>query len=242
MSKYQFTESDIYLPGTDIPKNHPGIETPDLLHEVDATLLQKAYTSFITELGPAVRFDENYFKALHHDTYESLYEWAGLYRTVDMSKGGSLFCRAAYLEQETRRIFRELEQEQCLKQAANGTVEKSAERLAHYQSGIDRPACLRRSLHPLRTARQQQQVAADHLAGGEANRGGLIEKEIVSGTLGYFRRPRIPSRRSCHPSDALRTRAPTGNPDPRQAMDTGGSSTSAWHFAIARLRPDPWQV
>lgn len=136
MSKYQFTESDIYLPGTDIPKNRLGIETPDLLHEVEGTLLQQAYTRFITELDPSVHFDEHYFKALHRDTYESLYEWAGLYRTVDMSKGGSLFCRAAYLEQEARRIFRELEQEQYLKQAANLTEEKFAERLAHYQSEL----------------------------------------------------------------------------------------------------------
>jgi cell filamentation protein len=136
VSKYQFTESDIYLPGTDIPKNRLGIEAPDLLHEVEATLLQQAYTRFITELEPTVRFDENYFKALHHDTYESLYEWAGHYRTVDMSKGGSLFCRAAYLEQEARRIFRELEHEQYLKQAANSTVETFAERLSHYQSEL----------------------------------------------------------------------------------------------------------
>lgn len=136
MSKYQFAESDIYLTGTDIPKNRLGIEAPDLLHEVEATLLQQAYTRFITELEPSVRFDENYFKTLHRDTYESLYEWAGLYRTVDMSKGGSLFCRAAYLEQETRRIFSELEREQYLKLAADGTVENFAERLAHYQSEL----------------------------------------------------------------------------------------------------------
>jgi cell filamentation protein len=136
VSKYQFTESDIYLPGSDIPKNLLGIETPDLLHEIEATLLQQAYTRFITELDPSVRFDENYFKALHRDTYVSLYEWAGMYRTVDMSKGGSLFCRAAYLEQETRRVFRELEQEQYLQQAADGAVEQFAERLAHYQSEL----------------------------------------------------------------------------------------------------------
>ena len=136
MSKYQFTESDIYLPGSDIPRNRLGIETPDLLHEVEGTLLQQAYTRFITELEPSIRLDENYLKALHRDTYESLYEWAGLYRTVDMSKGGSLFCRAAYLEQEARRIFRELEQEQYLKQAADGTLENFAARLAHYQSEL----------------------------------------------------------------------------------------------------------
>ena len=98
MSKYQFTESDIYLPGSDIPNNRMGIEAPDLLHEVEATLLQQAYTRFITELDSAACFDEAYFKSLHHDTFSSLYEWAGLYRTVDMSKGGSLFCRATYLE------------------------------------------------------------------------------------------------------------------------------------------------
>ena len=136
MSKYQFTESNIYLPGTDIPRNRLGIETPDLLHEVEGTLLQQAYTRFITELDPSVRFDEDYFKSLHRDTLESLYEWAGLYRTVDMSKGGSLLCRAAHLEQETHRIFRELEQEQYLKQAADWTTGKFAERLAHYQSEL----------------------------------------------------------------------------------------------------------
>jgi cell filamentation protein len=136
VSKYQFAESDIYPSGTDIPKNRLGIEAPDLLHEVEGTLLQQAYTRFITELDPSIRFDENYFKALHHDTYESLYEWAGLYRTVDMSKGGSLFCRAAYLEQESRRIFRELEQEQYLKQASDDSVEKFGERIAYYQSEL----------------------------------------------------------------------------------------------------------
>ena len=77
MSKYQFTESDIYLPGTDIPRNRLGIEAPELLHEVEGTLLQQAYTRFITELDSSVLFNEEYFKSLHRDTYESLYEWAG---------------------------------------------------------------------------------------------------------------------------------------------------------------------
>lgn len=136
MSKYQFSESDIYLPGTGIPRNQLGIETPELLNEVEQTLLQQAYSQFIAALDSATHFDEDYFKSLHRDTFASLYAWAGLYRTVDMSKGGSLFCRAAYLEQESQRIFRELEQEQFLQQAANWEAEKFAERLAHYQSEL----------------------------------------------------------------------------------------------------------
>lgn len=139
MSKYQFTESDIYLSGTDIPRNKLGIESADLLHEIEQTLLQQAYRGFITELDGSTHFDESYFKSLHRETFESLYEWAGIYRTLDMSKGGSLFCRAAYLERESRRIFGELEAEQFLKQAADWAPEKLAARLAYYQAELIAP-------------------------------------------------------------------------------------------------------
>ncbi len=141
MSKYLFRESDIYLPGTDIPRNRLGITEAELLHEVEETLLQQAYQVFIAELQPGTRFDEAYFKSLHQRTWSSLYDWAGEYRSVDMSKGGSLFCRAGFLENESRRLFRELEQEDFLKQAADWPKEKFAERLAHFQ-------CELIALHP----------------------------------------------------------------------------------------------
>lgn len=63
MSKYQFRESDIYLAGTDIPKNRLGITEADLLHEIEEGLLQQAYQIFIAELQAATRFDETYFKS-----------------------------------------------------------------------------------------------------------------------------------------------------------------------------------
>ena len=141
MSKYQFRESDIYLPGTDIPKNRLGVTEAELLHEIEAGLLEQAYKIFVNELQPAVRFDETYFKSLHQRTWASLYDWAGEYRSVDMTKGGSLFCRAAFLENESRRLFQQLEQEGFLKQAASWPNEQFAERLAHYQ-------CELIALHP----------------------------------------------------------------------------------------------
>ena len=141
MSRYQFEKSDIYLPGTDIPKNRLGITEADLLHEIEATLLQQAYQTFINELQPATRFDEDYFKSLHQRTWASLYDWAGEYRSVDMGKGGSLFCRAEFLEKESQRLFRQLEQEDYLKQAADWPKEKFAERMAYYQ-------CELIALHP----------------------------------------------------------------------------------------------
>ena len=141
MSKYQFLASDIYLPGTDIPRNLLGIEDGNLLHEVEETLLQQAYRIFISELQPTVRFDENYFKSLHQRTFAALYDWAGAYRTVDMRKADSLFCRADYLTKESERIFRKLEQEAFLKTATEWTKEKLSERLTYYQ-------CELIALHP----------------------------------------------------------------------------------------------
>lgn len=136
MSKYQFTESDIYLPGTDIPVNRLEVDDPDLLHEIESSLLQQAYQVFIDELTGQTRFDEAYFKSLHQRTFSALYDWAGLYRTVDMAKGGSLFCRAAFLDKESARLFGQLEHEGFLKDAANWPAEQFAERLAYYQGEL----------------------------------------------------------------------------------------------------------
>lgn len=135
MSKYQFQKSDIYLPDSDIPKNRLGITDAELLHQIEDTLLQQAYQTFISECEPDTRFNESYFKSLQQRTFESLYDWAGKYRTVDMSKGSSMFCRAAFLPQESQRIFHQLEAENFLQQA-NSSPQKFAARLAYYQSEL----------------------------------------------------------------------------------------------------------
>lgn len=136
MSKYRFEASDIYLPGTEIPVNLLNIQDAELLGEIETTLLQQAYQAFIDELGPTTRFDEAYFRTLHQRTFATLYDWAGAYRTVDMAKGGSLFCRAAFLENEAKRIFGELEAENFLKDAHEWPSIRFADRLAYYQGEL----------------------------------------------------------------------------------------------------------
>lgn len=133
MSKYQFRQSDIYQPGTELPKNRLNITDAELLHAVESQLLTQAYDTFVAELQPGTRFDETYFTALHRRTFESLYDWAGRYRTEDMVKGGSMFCRAAYLPAELRRIFDQLDQAHYLAEAATTSREVFAERLAYFQ-------------------------------------------------------------------------------------------------------------
>jgi len=136
VSKYQFQQSDIYQPGTDLPINRLNIDDAELLQEVETQLLQQAYQTFVSELAADTRFDEAYFQSLHRRTFESLYVWAGQYRTQDMVKGGSMFCRATFLPNESRRIFGELEKEDFLRGAQLWPRDRFAERLAYYQSEL----------------------------------------------------------------------------------------------------------
>lgn len=136
MSKYQFLQSDIYLPGTDLPINLLNIDDGEILHEIESQLLQQAYQTFVSELNTDTQFDESYFQSLHQRTFESLYAWAGQYRTQDMVKGGSMFCRAGFLPNEARRIFNALEKEDFLHGAKDWGRERFADRLAYYQSEL----------------------------------------------------------------------------------------------------------
>lgn len=136
MSKYQFHESDIYIPGTEIPVNRLGITDGEQLAGIEAELLEQAYQQFIEELTPQTRFDESYFRSLHQRTFESIYDWAGEYRQQDMRKGHTLFCRAVYLQAESHRIFAALEGENFLRDGHAWPLAQFAERLAFHQGEL----------------------------------------------------------------------------------------------------------
>lgn len=114
MSKYQLENSPVYLDGSDIPINKLEIEDPELLHEIENKLLIQAYEKFTNELNEETKFDETYLIDLHKKTFESLYDFAGVYRSQNMSKGDSQFCLAEYLQSESKRIFLELENDKYL--------------------------------------------------------------------------------------------------------------------------------
>jgi len=134
MSKYQLDSSSIYVDGTDIPKNKLNITDSELIHQIEHNLLTQAYEQFSLQLNEQTTFDETYFISLHKKTFESLYDFAGVYRNVNMSKGESQFCLASYLENESKRIFDELEKENYLV----NSVDKNeyAKRLAYYQGEL----------------------------------------------------------------------------------------------------------
>lgn len=54
------------------------------------------------------KMDYAYLKAIHRQLFSDLYDFAGETRKVDIAKGDSAFCYIAFIEDEQKRIFREL--------------------------------------------------------------------------------------------------------------------------------------
>ncbi len=134
MSKYQLDSSPIYIDGTDIPKNKLNITDSELIHEIEQNLLTQAYEQFSVQVNINTVFDEEYFVNLHKKTLESLYDFAGLYRNVNMSKGDSQFCLAEYLQNESARIFNALKDDNYLSNILD--KKEFATKLAYYQGEL----------------------------------------------------------------------------------------------------------
>ncbi|MDQ7084949.1 MAG: Fic family protein [Sulfurovum sp.] len=133
--KYQLSKSWVYIEGTDIPQNRLGITDSTFIHTVEKNLLDKAYHKFSSELNAETLLNEKYFIDLHKKTFESLYEFAGVYRDVNMTKGSSQFCLAQHLYAQSTRIFDELESEKYLSNIRDNKL-LFAQRLAYYQGEL----------------------------------------------------------------------------------------------------------
>jgi len=134
MSKYWLDESPIYIEETEVPKNKLGIADADIIHEIENNLLFQAYEKFSSQITDEILFDEAYFINLHKKIFESLYDFAGVYRTVNMSKGDSQFCLAQYLPSESTRIFTELKKDAYLLTCKD--KKEFAKKLSYYKSEL----------------------------------------------------------------------------------------------------------
>ena len=134
MSKYQLDDSPIYLDESDIPKNKLDITSSELIHEIENNLLIEAYEKFSHELNKDTKFNEEYFVNIHKKTFEALYDFAGVYRTVNMSKGNSQFCLSKYLGSQSTRIFTELAKDKYLAMCKDKV--EFAKKIAYYQSEL----------------------------------------------------------------------------------------------------------
>jgi len=106
--------SDPYLlPGTNVLKNLRGLTDPELLERFEARRTHYRVSELIDNPLPG-RFDVGHLKAIHRYIFQDVYEWAGQFRTVNISKGGHLFGLATFLEPAIQQVLTELAAENHL--------------------------------------------------------------------------------------------------------------------------------
>lgn len=141
MSKYTQDKNFIYYENTNIPINKLNIRNLKILEEEERKLLLKGYEYFHKNLSEKTIFDNSYLKELHKRSFNKLYNFAGKYRTVNISKGYTTFCQVKFLEQTSNEIFKKLASEKYLKNYSAKPKEEFAQRIAYYM-------CELIALHP----------------------------------------------------------------------------------------------
>jgi cell filamentation protein len=137
--------SDPYCyPGTTVLKNIADIRDQAALEEYEAAITaQRA-----DEPLPPGRLSMSQYKAVHHHLFQDVYEWAGRFRTVRISKDGSAFCYPEHIARETKRLFSSLKQKRHLRGLSR---EAFATEAANFLSTLN-------AIHPFREGNGRTQA------------------------------------------------------------------------------------
>lgn len=89
-------------------RNRLGIRTRRKMDEVEAAALQKALDALVRNYDERHRFTAGDVRAVHKRWLGAIYEWAGEYRLVNISKGGFPFATAALVPSLMTRFGRDV--------------------------------------------------------------------------------------------------------------------------------------
>src|SRR3712207_3444233 len=98
---YEAVADPYCYPGTTVLRNIPGLRTQAELTRFETLMTAQRFL----EPMPAGRFSVRHYRAVHHHIFQDVYRWAGRFRTVRISKGGSMFAYPEHIPAEMRRLF-----------------------------------------------------------------------------------------------------------------------------------------
>ena len=93
-----------------VMKNRLGIKNPLELEMRESQALMEAYDYAALNYEDSHVFSIDDIKKLHHLFLGKIYDWAGEYRSVDLSSPGIRWCRAAYIESEMQKFQQSLQE------------------------------------------------------------------------------------------------------------------------------------
>lgn len=149
-SYYEYEEDGLYCyPGTYVLKNKLDIRDEAALRTAERRMaairgLQMDEDSLFLESS----FDSAHLRDIHRFLFSDVYEWAGEYRSVNISKG-STFCMYPFIAEQLDELFAKLHRERLL-----GGLNKDEliVRLAYYLGELN-------AIHPFREGNGRAQRA-----------------------------------------------------------------------------------
>ena len=139
--------------GTAILINKEGIR-----NQVELEAFERVMTAARLETLPVnMPLTQDGYRQLHLHIFQDVYDWAGNYRTVNIAKGGHLFCLVPYIADHIRQRFASLQADGIL---ASRSREDFVGRAAEHISELN-------AIHPFRdgngrTLRAFLECLADH--------------------------------------------------------------------------------
>lgn len=105
-------KDDCY-PGTTVLINKLDIRNDKLLAEAEQTITAINYAQIETEMK-FVDVDFEFYKNIHKRLFYDIYEWAGMVRSVNLSKKGTAFCEYKEINELAEKRFERLKRDNFL--------------------------------------------------------------------------------------------------------------------------------
>lgn len=127
---YAVTADPYCYTGTEVLKNKKGLRDAAQLEQFElAATMQRA-----DEALPSGRLTPTHYRAIHRHLFQDVYTWAGRYRTVRISKNGSVFCYPENISGSMRNLFANLASANLLRDRDIGRFSQDA---AHFLAELN---------------------------------------------------------------------------------------------------------
>ena len=120
---YDAINSKYTYKGTDVLKNKLGIQDEELLKEYETRMVAFKIATISSAKIPKGYTPER-LKFIHKYLFEDIFYFAGEYREENITKGNFRFFQYEYIEENIKRIFKEIDIEQMKKMSFNDFIKK----------------------------------------------------------------------------------------------------------------------
>ena len=141
---YQAEPDPYCYPGSGVLRNKAGFTSADELEQFE-TAMTFARSD---EPLPSGHLSVSHYRAIHHHLFQDVYDWAGKFRTVRLTKGASTFCYPENIASEMRRRFARLKDQDYLRGLDAATFAQNA---AHFLAEVN-------AIHPFREGNGRTQL------------------------------------------------------------------------------------